>query len=125
MQRTFAEAKSENAYAVVLMFQADMRDTTEPSLSGFDALVEQIGRLSAEFGRPVLLLEGDSHKFKVDNPHSATSPLHGVHALTPVAENVTRIVVEGSDAGRTKYLRVAVDARTKGRPFNWERIPLQ
>ena len=124
VDRTFAEAKSENASAVVLMFQADMWDTAEPTLAGYDALVEQIGRLSAEFGRPVLLLEGDSHKFKVDNPYSVTSPLHGVHTITPVAENVTRIVVEGSDAGRTEYLRITADARRKSAPFTWERVPL-
>ena len=35
-----------------------------------------------------------------------------VHPNTPVAENVTRIVVEGS-AGRTEYVRLTVDPKTK------------
>ena len=60
----------------------------------------------------------------VDNPYSATSPLHSLHGATPVAENVTRIVVEGSDAGRTEYLRVTVDPKAKTAAFRWERIPL-
>ena len=124
LDRTFAEAHEEKAAGVVLMFQADMWDTAEPTLSGFDALVAQIGRLAADFGGPVLLLEGDSHSFRVDNPYSATSPLHALHAITPVAENVTRIVVEGSDAGRTEYLRVMVDPKAQGPVFRWERIPL-
>ena len=124
LARTFAEAREEKASAVVLIFQADMWDTTEPTLAGYDALVAQIGRLAAAFGKPVLLLEGDSHVFTVDNPYSAASPLHSVHAETPVAENVTRIVVEGSDKGRTEYLRVTVNPRPKAVPFAWERVPL-
>ena len=121
----FRQAHDEKAEAVVLIFQADMWDTAEPTLSGFDALVEQIGRSAAEFGGPVMLLEGDSHKFLTDNPYSASSPLHTLHAATPVAENVTRFVVEGSDAGRTEYLRLTVDPRAKPATFRWERVPLQ
>ena len=48
-----------------------------------------------------------------------------MQARTPVAENVTRIVVEGS-SGRTEYLRLTVDPKTKGGAlFSWERVPLQ
>ena len=73
----------------------------------------------------VLLLEGDSHVFRVDNPFSASSPLHGLHPSTPIADNVTRVVVEGSDAGRTEYLRLTIDSRKKKGPlFAWERVPL-
>jgi len=76
-------------------------------------------------GKPVLLLEGDSHVFNVANPYSASSPFHSLHASTPVADNVTRIVVEGSAAGRTEYLRLTIDPRNKARKlFSWERVPL-
>jgi hypothetical protein len=124
LARTFDDARDEKAAAVVLIFQADMWDTAEPTLSGYDDLVEQIGRLAAAFGRPVLLLEGDSHAFRVDNPYSASSPLHALHPVTPLADNVIRIVVEGSDAGRTEYLRVTADPKAKVGAFRWERIPL-
>jgi hypothetical protein len=125
LQRTFSAASENGAEGVVLLFQADMWDTAEPTLAGFDALVQQIGNLAASFGRPVLLLEGDSHVFRVDNPYSVASPLHTLHAGTPVANNVTRIVVEGSDAGRTEYLRLAIEPNEKKGPlFSWERVPL-
>jgi hypothetical protein len=124
LDRTFATAKKTHAGGVVLLFQADMWDTAEPTLSGFDALVQQIGSLAADFGKPVLMLEGDSHVFRVDNPFSVSSPLHGLHASTPVAENVTRVVVEGSDAGRTEYLKLQIRPGDKAAPFSWERIPL-
>ena len=123
LDRVFSNAREEHAPAVVLLFQADMWDPAEPTLTGYDALVNQIGTLAADFGRPVLLLEGDSHVFHVDNPYSAASPFHGFHPSTPLADNVTRIVVEGSDKGRTEYLRLTIDPKAKA-PFSWVRVPL-
>jgi hypothetical protein len=125
VRQAFATATHTHAAGVVLMFQADMWDTAEPTLSGFDALVTQIGTLAARFGKPVLLLEGDSHAFRVDNPFASASPLHALHSSTPIANNVTRIVVEGSDAGRTEYLRLSIGTTGKDAPlFSWTRVPL-
>jgi hypothetical protein len=48
-----------------------------------------------------------------------------LHPSTPVAENVTRMVVEGSD-GRTEYVRLTIDPKpTPGSIFSWDRVPLQ
>src|SRR5262249_30552041 len=117
-------ATENNAAGVVLLFQADMWDTTA-SLSGFDTVVVRIGNLAAAFGKPVLLLEGDSHIFSVDFPYSPSSPLYPKHPGTPVAENVTRIVVEG-DGNRTEYLRLTFDPQNQNGPlFSYERVPLQ
>src|ERR1044071_3209858 len=125
LDRAFAIASENDAAAVVLLFQADLWDPTA-SLNGFDTLVVTIWDLAAAFGKPVLLLDGDSHVFRVDYPYSAASPLRSVHPSTPIAENVTRIVVEGSAAGRTEYLRLTIDPQTKDGPlFSYERVPLQ
>ena len=98
------------------------------ALSVFDALVTQIGTLAAAFGKPVLILEGDSHRFKVDNPFSANASnaaAHALHPATPVAENVIRMVVQGSD-GRTEYVRLTIDPTSKdGALFSWDRVPLE
>lgn len=122
--KAFEIATRTQARGVVLLFQADMWDPGEPSLTGFNDLVQQIGTLAAQFGRPVLLLEGDSHKFNVDNPYSTSSTLHGLHPSTPVVGNIQRIVVEGSDAGRTEYLKLKVDPKKNNELFSWERVPL-
>ena len=125
LARAFATAAENGAAGVVLLFQADMWDPTA-ALSGFDALVLQIGNLAAAFGKPVLLLEGDSHVFRVDHPYTAASPLFVMHSGTPIAGNVTRVVVEGSAAGRTEYLRLTVDPKGQGTDlFTFERVPLQ
>jgi len=122
LEKTFQTAAENDAAGVVLMMQADMWDATA-SLNGFDDFVNHIGNLAAAFGKPVLLLEGDSHSFRVDQPYTTASTLHGLHPSTPIAPNLTRIVVEGSDKGRTEYLRLTVDPK-HGDLFSWERVPL-
>ena len=97
--RAFAVAADRRARAVVLAMQADMWDGTPENQSGFAALKERIAVRAAAFGRPVLLLEGDSHRFTRDQP-------------LPDAPNVTRIVVEGETA--SEWLRVTVAPRTDG-----------
>ena len=74
----------------------------------------------------MLLLEGDSHAFEVPVPLRGGLADATLHPNTPVAENVTRMVVEGSD-GRTEYVRLTVDPKTKDTRlfFSWERVPLQ
>jgi hypothetical protein len=126
LQRTFDRAKS--AKAVVLAFQADMWDGTlanrATTIDGYDAIVTQIGTLAAQFGKPVLLLEGDSHVFRIDTPFTPSSPLFVLHPNTPVAPNVTRLVVNGS-ASRTEYVRLTIDPSAKdGRVFTWVEVPL-
>jgi len=121
LEEAFATARANDAAGVVLMFQADMWDATS-ALSGFDDIVKHIGNLAASFGKPVLLLMGDSHLFRVDQPFTPSSPLFGLHQSTPVAPNVTRVVVEG-DGNRTEYLRLTVDPKSANL-FSWERVPL-
>ena len=63
--------------------------------------------------------------FRVDQPYTVASPLFAMHPATPVAPNVTRIVVEGSAAGRTEYLRLTIDPKGKrANLFTFERVPL-
>ena len=127
--QTFATATQRNARGVVLAFQADMWDPAEqvknPATfnAGYDGLVQQIGTLAAQFGRPVLLLEGDSHVWRVDTPFTPGSPQFTMHANTPVAPNVTRLVVDGSSSP-TSYTRLTIDPARKGPLFTLTRVPL-
>lgn len=124
LEKAFATATDNDAAGVVLVVHADM--WFGASVSGYVALVDQIGNLAASFGKPVLLLEGDSHVFRVDHPYSATSPLRARHPSAPVAENVTRLVVEGGATGRTEYVRLTIDPQAKNTDlFTFERVPLQ
>jgi hypothetical protein len=127
LDRVFTNAHTDSR-AVVLLMQADMWDgtlaTRSTTISAYDAMVVRIGTLAAQYGKPVLLIEGDSHIFRVDFPYDANSPLHGLHPNTPIATNVTRMVMNGS-ASRTEYVRLTVDPKAKdGRPFTFVEVPL-
>lgn len=122
LEKEFALARASDAAGVVIALQADMWDSTS-ALNGFDDVVKHIGNLAAAFGKPVLILEGDSHLFHVDQPFTPSSPLFKLHPSTPIAPNVTRLVVEG-DGNRTEYTRLTVNPKA-GALFTWERVPVQ
>ena len=120
IDRLFNVATEQNAAGVALMMQADMFDpsATPAQLSSFAPIVQKIAARTKAFGKPVLLLEGDSHVFGVDNPLATGNSLHNVTIAVP---NLTRIVVQGSTTTpKTEWLRLHVDA---GSPsvFTWER----
>ena len=82
--------------------------------------MQKLATLTLSFGKPVLLMEGDSHVFKVDNPLAAGDPVHGV--TTPVP-NLTRMVVQGSTtAPLSEWVRLHVDPAATP-PFSWMRNP--
>jgi hypothetical protein len=122
LERLFAVAAEQKAAGVVIAMQADMWDAfsvaNNVSLAAFDGIVQKIATLSKVFGKPVLLLQGDSHFFVADKPLENGNPLHGVTIQVP---NLTRIVVQGSTTTPlTEWLRVHVDAATPA-VFTWER----
>jgi hypothetical protein len=122
LEAIFALANESHARAVVLGIQADMWDPSAGAaeLTGYSQIVQKLADLALEFSKPVLLLEGDSHNFTVDNPLANGDPAHGV--ATPVP-NLTRIIVQGgSDHFPLEYLRLTVDPREKDAPFSWERV---
>jgi hypothetical protein len=127
--QTFATATKKNARGVVLAFQADMWDPAElvkdPATfrAGFGALVQQIGTLAAQFGGPVLLLEGDSHVWRVDQPFTPGTAQFAMYPNTPVAPNVTRLVVDGSSSP-TSYTRLTINPARKAQLFTLTRVPL-
>jgi Calcineurin-like phosphoesterase len=98
---TFAEARATDASAVVIGFHANpsfeapvddgYRQNYEPFLTALEEEVEQ-------FGKPVLVAQGDDHHFIVDHPlvrRTTGRPL----------ENLTRLQVPGSpDVGWVKVV---------------------
>jgi len=123
IEQTFARATQQSAKGVALFMQADMWDPaifTAGQYSGFASIVRKLADATRAFARPVLLVEGDSHVFKSDNPLSAGDAIYGVTVPVP---NLTRIVVQGSTtAPLTEWLRLKVNPATAS-VFSWERNP--
>ena len=104
---TFDEAEAEGRDGVALMMQAD---TWSPAPSGAQAaVVARIAARTAAFDGRVLLLQGDSHVFRADDPLNLP--------------NFTRIVVHGETLP-FEYLRLSIDRRDP-ELFSWERVAVQ
>jgi hypothetical protein len=126
LKQAFAQAKGDGAKAVLIGLQADMWDPAalvsgSDGLNGYDDLVQELANLCVQFGRPVLLINGDSHVYKADHPlmdpHSATGKIHGAQA----APNLTRVTVQGSTNTPREWLRLTIDPRSP-QIFSWRNV---
>ncbi len=92
LESTFEQARRADAQAVVLAFQADMFDSRSaydefPGWSGFRRVIAgALLPLAQRWGKPVLVVHGDSHQFRIDQPFTLDRK--------PLA-NVTRLIVPG------------------------------
>jgi len=125
LDAAFGIARLTRAKGIVIAIQADMwdpaaLDTGGDGLNGYDELVRRLAERTAAFGKPVLLLNGDSHVYEADHPladpNSAMGKIHGATA----APNLTRITVQGSTNAK-EWLKVTIDPSTKD-VFTWQRI---
>jgi len=145
----FAQAKALGAKGVVIGEQADMWDldgNVPAHIANYEPLVSAIATLALDFGKPVLLINGDSHKYRSDNPlvnDAACVVETGVGAATaPCADddydnhpalaldvpNFHRLVVHGATFP-LEYTRLKVNPRanypasdSRFGPFSWERV---
>ena len=126
LKAAFDQAQEDQASAVLIALQANMWDpeALAPGGDGLDAykpIVQALADLSVRFGRPVLLLNGDSHLYMADqplaDPSSATGKIHGTQAVP----NLTRITVQGSTNTPSEWLRLTIDPRSP-QIFSWENV---
>jgi hypothetical protein len=126
VQDTFDAARRNHDRAVVLLTQADMFDPTEtdPQYADFYAftpIVREIARQSAGFGRPVYLVNGDSHLYNADQPLAQGSKWLTFYGVPAPADNLRRITVDGSTEV-ADWLKVTIDPRDPA-VLRWARVP--
>jgi hypothetical protein len=129
LRQAFALAEANGATAMLIGLQADMWDpaalpTAVPpgdGLTGYTGFVHVLADLALHFGRPVLLINGDSHVFGSDrplaDPASTTGKIHG----TPAVPNLTRITVQGSTSTPVEWVRLTIDPRS-AQVFSFENV---
>ena len=130
LDQAFALAQGDpEVQAVLIVTQADMWDPEKgiAHQAGYEPLVQAIAAHTTAFGKPVLLLNGDSHAYRSDNPLSASDPLHYMHPAYDVP-NFHRVVVHGSTFP-LEWMRLTVDPRADAPqgadafgPFRWTRV---
>jgi hypothetical protein len=126
LQSAFDVAQENHARAVVIALQADMWDPEAIAAGGagldqYTAFVQALADLTIDFGRPVLLLNGDTHVYHQDNPLADPASATGVIHHTQPVPNLTRIVVQGSTTAPAEWLRLTIDTR-KSQPFTWTNV---
>jgi hypothetical protein len=114
---------------VIIQAQADMWDPEKGAAhqARYEPFVQNIAGHATQFGKPVLMLNGDSHVYLSDNPLSSSDPLAYMHPGYDVP-NFHRIVVHGSTMP-LEWLKLTIDPKTNAAPsdnafgpFRWQRI---
>ena len=138
----FRSADRSNVTSVVLLTQADMWDLdgkTAAHLTNYEPLIASIARHTTQFGRSVLLINGDSHVYRSDDPLQAGSSCTGEPGVCDTdawtahpsydVPNFHRIVVHGSTFP-LEWLKLRIDPKadapagaTAFGPFSWTREP--
>ena len=127
LTRIFNEARDEDASAVAIGIQADMWDpaieTESAQYDHFRPIVQRLAQETLRFRRPVLLLNGDSHKFTDDYPladpaRQQNKTNYGIGKDVP---NLHRITVNGSTTPCHEWLKLTVDPQVAG-VFSYQRI---
>jgi hypothetical protein len=98
IRQAFDKATAEDAPGLVLMMQAEPLNT--PGFAAERALIVERAR---SFGRPVLLVHGDEHRYEVERSYAGVP-------------NLTRLETFGDTA--TDWLRVTVDPSSP-EVFDW------
>lgn len=151
LDAAFLQAQKQGVKAIVIVEQADMWDLdgTKPEdkhIANYKPFIDSsIAAHTSAFGKPVLLINGDSHNYRSDNPLVDNAPCvvetGGVETLCGINNdsydtqrhgyNVTnfhRIVVHGAYTP-LEYLRLTVEPRANYAesdsafgPFTWDRV---
>jgi len=105
IQVTFALATRERFHAVMLIMQANPHfeiASTNRVRRGFNEMLNVLERETLAFGKPVVLVHGDSHYFRIDQPLLGTRSKRRI-------ENFTRVETFGNPD--VHWLKVSVDHR--------------
>ena len=124
LQSAFDLASQNHARAIVIGLQADMWDPAALGGDGLDQytpFVHALADAATAFNGQVLLLNGDSHLYKEDQPLVDPNSATGVIHHTQPVQNLTRITVQGSTNAPGEWLRLTIDTR-KPDPFSWTNV---
>jgi hypothetical protein len=128
LNAAFARAQADGMAGVVIGAQADMWDPEKGAAhqAAYEPIVSTIATETTNFGKPVLMFNGDSHVYQSGNPLSPSDPNYFIHPGYDVP-NFHRVVVHGSTTP-LEWLKLTVDpdanhppTDTTFGPFSWER----
>jgi hypothetical protein len=142
IDNAFKQAEHEHSKAVVIQVQADMWDLdgNVPShIANYKPYIDSIASHTTAFNKPVLLLNGDSHVYRSDNPLVQNAPcateaatcINDAYSSQPHGYNVPnfhRITVHGSTLPM-EWIKLSINTKNNNAltsntfgPFSWVRV---
>jgi hypothetical protein len=150
LDAAFDQAEADGMGSVVIFEQADMWDLDGKApthIANYKQFIDEIAQRTTQFGKPVLLFNGDSHMYRSDNPlvdgapcvielgASTVSCADDAYDNQPhgyAVPNFHRVVVHGGTtfpAQPLEYTRLTDDPRASNAasanafgPFSWTRV---
>ena len=113
LNNSFQLAKNKKYAAVVIAMQSDIFDPRVPKESGFKDFIQTISKLSASFKKPILLIQGDSHQYVVDQPIK--------NQAGGTQENVMRLIVPGASLVDAVEVTIDTDKKTIQEVFTFNK----
>jgi hypothetical protein len=126
LQQTFDEAKASGSAGVMIVWQADpgfdasdgtrapLRNPktlaeTDGAADGYQAILSKLRTLTIDFRKPVVLVHGDSHYFRVDKPLQDSQGRR--------LENFTRVETFGDNQGNgnndVQWVKALIDPQSR------------
>lgn len=109
LRDTFATAKARNDVAVVLAMQADTFFAELNERSGFRRWLAALADEVAQWNRPILLIQGDTHVYRIDHPLKGSDgrPLARVlRVVVPGERDADAVIIDVDDEQPSQPFRV-------------------
>jgi hypothetical protein len=120
LRESFEIAKERKSPGVMISIQANPWDFIPATgLTGFEDFLVLLGEKTREFGKPVVLVHGDSHYFRIDKPLPSKLPSEVIGTEFPFIlpwdsaelrlENFTRVETFGNP--NTHWVKATIDVK--------------
>ena len=121
LAQSFDLAKQKNSPGIMITIQANVWDFIPATgLTGFEDFLKLLEQKTREFGKPVVLVHGDSHYFRIDKPLPSTLPSEVIGTAFPFIlpwdstklklENFTRVETFGNPY--THWVKASIDTKS-------------
>lgn len=87
LDKAFDRAEAIKAPAVMIIWQDDPTDGSSPGL------VAKLKKRAAAFGKPVMLVHGDTHRYKLDNPWKEVRNLTRLETFPTFTPEWVKVIV--------------------------------
>lgn len=113
LRNTFDYAKQQRARAVIIGMQSDIFDPRLPAETGYRDFITTLTELAQSSRLPILVIQGDSHEYVVDQPIK--------NEQGQTINNILRLIVPGANLVEAVEVTVRTGSRQMQDVFTFKR----